>query len=173
MYNQNTIEKWTKCCILPFLIKGDLGITKNYSSITLTATAMKVYSWENSKEKSKWISEKLINNFSDSDYSSNHQNYQNNDVSWTQSLGELIPIHMESIKYSRCQMSRYKLPFSLSDPLCLCSGPTSSPCAVHVSSNNSSSRLALIIYPGGEHSYFQTFSHPAWAQKQNESPGDA
>ena len=26
IYNQNTIERWTKSCILPFPNKGDLGI---------------------------------------------------------------------------------------------------------------------------------------------------
>ena len=31
IHNQNTIDRWTKGCILPFP-KGDLGITKNYHS---------------------------------------------------------------------------------------------------------------------------------------------
>ena len=39
VYNQNTIEN----CILPLLKKGDLGITKNYRSITLTSKATSVY----------------------------------------------------------------------------------------------------------------------------------
>ena len=43
VYKQSTIEKWTKGCILPFPKKGDLGITKNYRGITLTAIAAKVY----------------------------------------------------------------------------------------------------------------------------------
>ena len=30
IYNQNTIDRWTKGCILPFPKKGDLGIAKNY-----------------------------------------------------------------------------------------------------------------------------------------------
>ena len=40
---KNTIEKWMKVYILPFHKKGNFGITKNYRSITLTATAAKVY----------------------------------------------------------------------------------------------------------------------------------
>ena len=43
MYKQNTKEKWTKVCILPFPKKGDLGITKNYSGKTHTAIAALVY----------------------------------------------------------------------------------------------------------------------------------
>ena len=39
MYKQITIEKWPKGCIM----KGNLGITKNYRSITLTAIATNVY----------------------------------------------------------------------------------------------------------------------------------
>ena len=42
-YNQNTIDKWTKECILPFSKKGDLGIAKNYRGITLTSIAAKIY----------------------------------------------------------------------------------------------------------------------------------
>ena len=34
---QNTIEKWTKGWMLPFPKKSDLGSTKNYRGITLTA----------------------------------------------------------------------------------------------------------------------------------------
>ena len=33
IYKQNTIERWTKGCILPFPKKGDLGIAKNYWGI--------------------------------------------------------------------------------------------------------------------------------------------
>ena len=43
VYKQNTIEKWTKGCHLPFLNKGDLGISKNYKTITLTIIAAKFY----------------------------------------------------------------------------------------------------------------------------------
>ena len=39
VYKQNTIERWTKDCILPFPKKGDLGRTKNYRYITLTSRA--------------------------------------------------------------------------------------------------------------------------------------
>ena len=40
VYKQNTIDKWTKGCNLPFLKKSDLGITENYKGVILTA---KVY----------------------------------------------------------------------------------------------------------------------------------
>ena len=33
VYNQNTIDRWTKGCIPPFPKKGDLRIAKNYRSI--------------------------------------------------------------------------------------------------------------------------------------------
>ena len=36
-YDENTIDRWTKRCILPFLKKGDLGIVKNYGTVTLTS----------------------------------------------------------------------------------------------------------------------------------------
>ena len=38
------IEGWTKGFILPFPKKGDLRIAKNYSGITLTSIAVKIYS---------------------------------------------------------------------------------------------------------------------------------
>ena len=41
--NQNTIDRWTKGCILPFPKKGDLRITKNYQDITLTSIVTKIY----------------------------------------------------------------------------------------------------------------------------------
>ena len=43
VYNQNTKDRWTKECILPFSKKGDLRIAKNYQSITLTSIAAKIY----------------------------------------------------------------------------------------------------------------------------------
>ena len=43
VYNQNTIERWIKGCILPFPKKGDLGIAKNYRVITLISTMAKIY----------------------------------------------------------------------------------------------------------------------------------
>ena len=43
VYNQNRIERWMKGCILPFPKKGDLGLAKNYRSITLTSIAAKIY----------------------------------------------------------------------------------------------------------------------------------
>ena len=43
VYNQNTIDRWTKGCIFLFPKKGDLRITKNYQGITLTSIAAKMY----------------------------------------------------------------------------------------------------------------------------------
>ena len=43
VYRQNTLEKWTKGCIIPFPKKGDLWIIKNYKGIILTSIAAKVY----------------------------------------------------------------------------------------------------------------------------------
>ena len=43
VYNQNTIERWTKICISPFSKKGDFRIAKNYRGITLTSIVAKIY----------------------------------------------------------------------------------------------------------------------------------
>ena len=43
VYNQNTIDRWMKGCILPFPKKGDLGLAKNYRGITLTSIVAKSY----------------------------------------------------------------------------------------------------------------------------------
>ena len=43
VYNQNTIDKWTKGCILPFPKKGNLRLAKIYQGITLTSIAAKIY----------------------------------------------------------------------------------------------------------------------------------
>ena len=43
VYNQNLIDRWMKGCIIPFPKKGDLGLAKNYGSITLTSIAAKIY----------------------------------------------------------------------------------------------------------------------------------
>ena len=43
VYNHNTIDRWTKGCILPFPKKGELRIAKNYCGITLTSIAGKIY----------------------------------------------------------------------------------------------------------------------------------
>ena len=43
VYNQNTIDRRTKGCILPFPQKGDLALAKNYRAITLTSIATKTY----------------------------------------------------------------------------------------------------------------------------------
>ena len=39
----NPTDRWMKRCILPFPKKGDLGLAKNYQSITLTSIAAKIY----------------------------------------------------------------------------------------------------------------------------------
>ena len=43
VYNQNTIDGWTKGCSLPFTEKDDLRLAKNYWGITLTSIAAKIY----------------------------------------------------------------------------------------------------------------------------------
>ena len=43
VYDQNTIDKWPKGCIIPFPQKGDLGIAKNYRRMILTFIADKAY----------------------------------------------------------------------------------------------------------------------------------
>ena len=43
VYNQNSIDRWMKGCILPFPKTGNLGLTKNYRGITLTSIAAKIY----------------------------------------------------------------------------------------------------------------------------------
>ena len=43
IYNQNTIEKWTKDSILPFPKKSDLGIAKNYQGIIITSITANIY----------------------------------------------------------------------------------------------------------------------------------
>ena len=42
VYNQNTIDRWTKGCTLPFSKKSDLVIAKNYQGITLTSITAKI-----------------------------------------------------------------------------------------------------------------------------------
>ena len=43
VYNQNSIDRWTKGCILHFPNKGDLGLSKNYRGITVISIAAKIY----------------------------------------------------------------------------------------------------------------------------------
>ena len=43
IYNQNTIDNWTKGWILPFPKKGDLGLAKNYKGMTLTSIVARLY----------------------------------------------------------------------------------------------------------------------------------
>ena len=43
VYIQNTIDGWTKGCILTFPMKRDLGIAKNYRGITLISAVAKIY----------------------------------------------------------------------------------------------------------------------------------
>ena len=42
VYNKDTIDRWTKGCILPFPKKDDIKIAKNYRGITLTSLATKI-----------------------------------------------------------------------------------------------------------------------------------
>ena len=58
IYNQNTIERWTQGCILPF--------PKNYQSITLTSIAGKIYNallWNPIEPKIEKILRKNQNGF--------------------------------------------------------------------------------------------------------------
>ena len=43
VYNQNTVDRWIKGCILTFPKKGDLGLAKNYRCITPIFIAAKIY----------------------------------------------------------------------------------------------------------------------------------
>ena len=43
VYNQNTKDRWTKGCILPFTKKCDLGIAKNFGGISFTSIADNAY----------------------------------------------------------------------------------------------------------------------------------
>ena len=43
VYNQNTIDRWTKSCFFLFSKKGDLIIAKNYRSITFTSIVYEIY----------------------------------------------------------------------------------------------------------------------------------
>ena len=43
VYNQNTIDRWTKGCILPFPKKGDFELAENYWGITLISIVAKIY----------------------------------------------------------------------------------------------------------------------------------
>ena len=43
VYNQNTIDRWTKGCIPRFPKKSDLGLAKNYRAINLTSKVAKIY----------------------------------------------------------------------------------------------------------------------------------
>ena len=43
VYNQNTIERWIKAFILPFLKKGDLRMAYSYQGITLNSIVAKIY----------------------------------------------------------------------------------------------------------------------------------
>ena len=43
VYKQNTVKKWKNNCILHSSKNDDLRITKNYSGMTLTSIAAKVY----------------------------------------------------------------------------------------------------------------------------------
>ena len=76
VFKQITIDKWTKGCVLHFPKKGDLGITKSFGGMTLTAIAAKVYNVlllnrikleiEKFIGKSERLSKKSNHNFTDS-----------------------------------------------------------------------------------------------------------
>ena len=81
VYNQNTIEIWTKDCILPFSKKGNLGISKNYSSIIITDKGVEIYAalllnhiWPEVEKvhKNQYTLSRNQSTTSDSDYLSNH-----------------------------------------------------------------------------------------------------
>ena len=107
VYKQNTIEKWTKGCILLFHKKGELGVTKNYRSISLIVIAAKAYNvlllnCVNPKSrkflgKSEWLSKKSIHNLTHPDSPSNH---------WKGTSKE-SPSHL--ISYSEERWSKYYL----------------------------------------------------------------
>ena len=42
VYNQNTIDRWTNGCILPFPKKDDLGIAKDYRGMILSSMSAKI-----------------------------------------------------------------------------------------------------------------------------------
>ena len=43
VYNQDTIDRWTNSCILPYPKIDDLGIAENYCGIMLTSMVVKIY----------------------------------------------------------------------------------------------------------------------------------
>ena len=43
VFNQNTIDRWTKEFILSLRKKGNIGIANNYRSISLTSIVVKIY----------------------------------------------------------------------------------------------------------------------------------
>ena len=66
VYNQNTIHRWMKGCILPFPKKGGLRLAKNYRGITLTSIAAKIYNallWNRIEPKINNILRKTQNGF--------------------------------------------------------------------------------------------------------------
>ena len=62
VYNQNTIDRWTKGCILPFPKKNDLGLAKNYRGITIASIAAKIYNSLQRNHKTPKIENILRNN---------------------------------------------------------------------------------------------------------------
>ena len=79
MYKENTIEKWTKSCILPFPIKGNLRMNKNNRGISLTAhnaqllNSIRPEIEKVRRKKSEGLSMKSLHNHSDSDNPSNNR----------------------------------------------------------------------------------------------------
>ena len=78
--SQNTIDRWTKRYILPFPMKGDLGIAKNYRGLYIhsgqdlqcsTTQPHITRNGEDTLEEPKWLSEKSIHDIKDFVYMSN------------------------------------------------------------------------------------------------------
>ena len=66
VYDQNTIVRWTKGCIFPFLKKCNFGLVKNYRGITLISIAAKIYNAllrnriEPNTEKILWKNQNVV-----------------------------------------------------------------------------------------------------------------
>ena len=77
IYNQNTIDRWTKGCILSFPKKGNLVLAKNFWGITLMFIVVMIYNallrnhTTQNWEEPKWLSEESIPDITNFDYPSN------------------------------------------------------------------------------------------------------
>ena len=76
VYNQNTIDRWTKGCILPFPKKGDLGLAKRYNAYIhsgqdlqcSTTQLHRTENWEDTSKEPRCLSEKSIHDITIFDY---------------------------------------------------------------------------------------------------------